>query len=142
MERRGGVLLVIGIIFALLILVVAGTVFYFYNFYVFKEARVCIGESANTYISCVTQKDCLDVFDFSLNALDDAPEFVKIKARDVLGKSVYCEDTCFIRMIKGIDFESGELEVLESCGDNEEEVIMEIRGKEGLEILEWMKGRE
>lgn len=139
MKRRGGVLMVIGIILAVLVLIIAGAVFYFYNYHVFKEVRVCVGESENVYVPCEVREDCLEMLNISLDALGDSPEFVKVKAEDILKKAVYCEDTCFVRMIRGIDFESGELEVLESCEGNEEEIVMEIRGKEGLEIMEWMK---
>ena len=142
MEKRGGVLMVIGIVFAVLILIAAGAGIYFYNYHVFKEVRVCIGESENTYVPCVAREDCLEMFNISLDVLVDSPEFVMETAGDVLDKAVYCEDTCFVRMVRGINFVSGELEVLESCEGNEEEVVMEVRGKEGLEILDWMKSLE
>lgn len=139
MEKRGGVLMVIGIILAALILIIAGAVFYFYNYYVFKEVRVCVGESVDIGIPCGDREDCLELFNISLDELSGAPDFVMETAGNVLRKAVYCERTCFVREVRGIDFESGELEVLESCGDSEEEVVMEIRGKEGLKIMEWMK---
>ena len=34
-----------------------------------------------------------------------------------------------------------ELEMLENCEDGEVEFAVDIRGKEGLEVLEWMKAR-
>jgi hypothetical protein len=141
MKKSGGISIVLGIIFVILILVVAGVGFYFYNFHVFKEVRICLGESEDTSIPCMVREDCLETFNISLDALESSPEFVKNKAGDVLDKAVYCEGTCFIRMTRGIDFESGELELLSSCGDNEEEIVVEVRGRDGLEMLEWMKNR-
>ena len=142
MEGRGGVLMVTGFIFAALVLIIAGTGIYFYNFYVFEEVRVCIGEIKDTSIPCMVQKDCLDVFNISLDVLEDSPEFVKMKVGNILERTISCEGTCFVRITKGINFESGELEGLGSCGGNEEEILMEIRGKEGLEVMKWMKNRE
>ncbi len=77
--------------------------------------------------------------DFS--ALDGAPEFVRVKVNEVLERSIYCEGNCFIRKIRGIDFTSGELEILTSCEVGEDEVVIEVRGKEGIEVLEWMKAQ-
>jgi len=59
-------------------------------------------------------------------------------SEDVLDKSVYCNSTCFIRDIRGINYETQELEMLESCYGNESEIVIEIRGKEGIEILKYL----
>jgi len=136
------VLMVIGIVISVLILIVAGVAFYFYNYHVFKEVRVCIGEAEDVGLSCEVRADCLEAFNISLDSLDDSPEFVAEKVGDVLERSVYCEGSCFVRAVRGIDFESGGLEELENCKDGEEEIVMEIHGKEGLEVLEWMRNRE
>lgn len=142
MGKRGGVLMVIGVIIAVLVLIIAGAGIYFYNFHVFKEIRVCIGESVDVRIPCEAGGDCLELFNISLDKIEGAPEFVMETVEGVLERAVYCDGTCFVRDVRGINFESGELEMIESCGGNEEEVVMEIRGKEGLEILDWMKSME
>ena len=142
MKKKGLVGKIVLIIFIVLILIIAGAGIYFYNFHVFKEVRVCIGESVDIRIPCGVSRDCLEIFDISLDELGGAPEFVMETARSVLDRVIYCDGTCFVRDVRGIDFESGELEVGITCEYSEEEVVMEIRGKEGLEILDWMKGLE
>jgi len=41
--------------------------------------------------------------------------------------------------MRGINKETKEFEFLESCNAGEEEIILEIRGKEGLAIWKFMK---
>ena len=126
-----------------LILIIGGVVgVYFYNFYVFKEIRVCIGESKDTQLPCIVRDDCLTAFNISLSKLDGSPEFVVEAALGILNEAVYCEEACFVRDVRGIDFENGGLEELGSCGANEEEIVLEIRGKEGIGVLDWVKSKE
>lgn len=134
--------MIIGIILAVLVLIVVGVVFYFYNYYVFEEVRVCIGEGVDSEVPCDSRGYCLEVFNISLYKIEGAPGFVMETAEGVLEKAVYCNGTCFVRNIGGIDFESGEFEMGINCGSNEEEIVIEIRGSEGIEIIKWMKSKE
>ena len=134
--------IILGVIaFLLLVAGIAG--FYFYNFYVFKEIRACVEEGEDLKIPCENRQICLDLMiengaDF--DAVNGAPDFVRENFEAILNEAIYCENTCFVGKVRGIDYESGDLLELESCEEGEAEFVMEIRGKEGLEILNWMKG--
>lgn len=141
MTKRGLIGMIILGIFGFLLIVGIGAGIYFYNYHVFKEFRICVGEGEETPIPCESQKDCLDMMNFSSDAIDGAPVFVKESFYNILESAVYCEESCFIGMIRGIDYESGNIEELESCENEEEEFVMKIRGKEGIEILKWMKNK-
>ena len=141
MRQRGliGVIILGVFVFLLVVGIAAGI--YFYNFHVFKEIRMCVAEGEDTGYPCNSQEECLDLLNFSDDAVDGAPVFIRDNFENLLSSAVYCEDTCFVGMIRGINYESGDIEGLESCLDGEKEFLMEIRGKEGLEILKWMRGR-
>lgn len=140
--KRGIVgIIILGVLGFLLIVGLSAGI-YFYNFHVFKELRVCIGESQDVLIPCEVRQDCLDFMEtngVNFSALDEVPDFMRVKVNEILEKAVYCEETCFVRELRGIDLEGGGIEVLDSCLKDEDEVVMEIRGKEGIEVLKWMK---
>ena len=135
----GKVLKIIGIVFAVLILLVLVAGIYFYNFHVFKTVRVCIGEGVDSQLPCEVTDDCLAM----VNGLDidvtNYPEFVRGKLEEVFDEAIYCDKSCFVRDIRGVNSESQELEMLESCYAGETEIVIEIRGKEGIEILKWLR---
>ncbi len=76
---------------------------------------------------------------FSDDMTRGAPVFVKENFDGILESVVYCEGNCFVGKVRGVDYETGNLQDLESCNDGEDEFVMKIKGKEGLEILKWMK---
>jgi hypothetical protein len=139
MKKRGLFGMIILGAFALLLIAGVGSGIYFYNYYVFKEIRVCVGEGENYFLPCESQADCLAALNFSNDAIKDAPVFIREKFDSILDAAVYCESTCFAGKVRGIDYETGSIEDLANCEDGEEEFVMEIRGSEGIEILEWMK---
>ena len=145
-RKSGGVLLIIGIVVLVLVVLVVGAVIYFYNFYVFETVRICVGEVNDTETVCGVKQDCYDLadeYDVDLAAeLDDAPDFIKDSFQEVIDESVYCNGTCFVKEIRGIDYDTKALEYLENCEVGEVEFVVEIRGKEGLEVWNWMKERE
>ena len=47
-----------------------------------------------------------------------------------------------LKNVRGVDYETGELAALDSCDVGEVESVVDIRGKEGIEILKYLKGRE
>jgi len=135
---------VIGVIFLILILIVACIAIYLYYFYVFETIRVCVGEGIDTSIICSDKDFCLEVADiasvYSDPQFNNLPQFAKESFNDVLNNVVYCEKTCFVKDVKmGIDSDSGLFEQLASCSEYEKEILFEIRGKEGLEIIKFMK---
>ena len=133
-------MIILGVV-GFFVLTAIGAGIYFYNYYVFKEIRVCVGEGEDFGFPCDSRADCLDLLNFDDNAVEGAPPFIKASFEDILNSAVYCEGNCFVARIRGIDYETGNLQELDSCLEGEEEFVMEIRGKEGLEILEWMKNR-
>ena len=60
---------------------------------------------------------------------------------DLIHYSLASEFALPLKNVRGIDYETQELELIESCDEGEVEFAMDIRGKEGLEVLEWMKTR-
>ena len=141
MDKKGLIGKIILIVFLVLLVIGSGAGIYFYNYYVFKEIRVCVGEGENTMLPCGNYLDCLEYINFSDEGLDGAPQFMRVNFDAVLNAAVSCEDTCFVGMVRGVDMESGDLLDLENCNVDEEEFVMEIRGKEGFEALKWMKDR-
>jgi hypothetical protein len=142
MRKSGGILLIIGIVLISLIILGVGAAVYFYNFHVFKEIRLCLGEEHDTTISCEVRDNCMEVLgDLNLDT-EEMPNFIKEKVDEVLSKALYCDGSCMVRDLRGINLETNELEMLESCNSGEEEIVIEIRGKEGLEIWKYLKSRE
>jgi hypothetical protein len=139
MKKSGLIGIIILSILVFFLVAGTGAAVYFYNYHVFKEVRICAGEGQDSQIPCETQRDCLDFFNFSDDMVDDAPAFIKENFNNVLDSSLYCNGSCFLGKVRGVNYETGELEELESCLDNEREILMEIRGKEGIEILQWMR---
>ncbi|MDH3324076.1 MAG: hypothetical protein OEL89_00395 [Candidatus Peregrinibacteria bacterium] len=130
--------------FIVLVVILLAAGIYFYNFYVFKTVRICMGDAKDVMVPCNTNQDCIGFLEeHGLNIdLSDAPDFVQEKLQDAINEAVYCKNTCFIRNVRGINPETQELEMLDNCEASEVEIKVEIRGKEGLEILSWIKNRQ
>ncbi len=140
MNKKGGVLLIIGIVLLVLVILAVGAAIYFYNFYVFKTIRVCVGEGEDAFIPCESTQECRDLLHANnLIEMESVPVFVRETFEDILDESVYCEATCHVKRIRGINQETRELEELDSCEAGEKEFVIEIRGKEGLEIYKFLK---
>ncbi len=144
MKKSGGVLAVIGIIFLVLIISAVGAAFYFYNYYVFKTIRVCVGEGVDSGVLCNSTLVCSDLVNEigSGLGLESMPDFISKNFQNLLDEVIYCNSTCFVKRVRGIDYEAVELEMLDECEENENEFVIEIRGKEGLEILEYLNKRK
>lgn len=144
MKRRGGVLLIIGIIILFLLIGIVGAGIYFYNFHVFKTVRICVGNATDVLVPCEVVRDCIDyatILGLEID-LNDAPIFVRENFQKVLDGVVYCDGSCFVKDVRGVNWETQELEMLDSCENGEVEFVVEIRGKEALEIWRWMKNSE
>ena len=141
MKKRGGLLLIIGIVILVLLIGIIGAGFYFYNVHVFKTVRVCIGDAINTTVPCGVTQDCVDIDKIAELGidLDNIPDFVRDNFQKILDEVVYCDKSCFVKNIRGVNWETQELEMLDSCKDEEVEFLIEIRGKEALAIWKWMR---
>ena len=136
MKKLGRILLIAGVI---LIVLISGAGIYLYNFHVFKTVRLCVGEANNLKVPCGVTSDCIDLMTERIESeLSDAPSFIQEKFEGVIEEVVYCDKSCFLKSIRGINLETGEFEMLDSCEAKEKEIIIEIRGKEGLEILRYL----
>jgi hypothetical protein len=140
MRKKGGILLIIGVILIVLIAIIAGAAFYFYNFHVFKKINICIGaDYEDLLLDCSSEADCGGRFEEIRSEvgknLEGAPLFVGERIEEVYSKAFYCDGTCKVKEIRGLE----NLEEETICLENEEEVSIEIRGKEGLALLTWMK---
>jgi hypothetical protein len=135
----GKILKIFLIIFIIFILLIAGAVFYLYQFHVFKTLRICISKDIqDTGISCNENKDCYNLFlenigDFEM---ENVPDFMKEKFSEILDNAIICESTCRVKEIYGLD------EELDSCNSGDQEIVQEIRGKEGIKILLFLKERK
>lgn len=141
MEKRGSVLLIIGIAILVLLIGIVGAGIYFYNFYVFKTVRICVGDATDSMMPCDVTQDCVDYIVTSgmkFN-LSNAPGFVRENFQKVFDEVIYCDESCFVRNVRGVNLETQELEMLSSCEDGEIEFVMEIRGKEALEVWKWTR---
>jgi len=141
---------VIGIIILLILGVVAvggiGAGYYAYNIYVYKTLRICLGADIDTGYPCNSTQQCFDLVEKYSNEtrsikdfLEEAPEFIREKFEEVINNGIRCEKNCLVKDIRGINKETHEFEFLESCNADEKEVTLEIRGREGLEIYNFLK---
>lgn len=135
----GKVLKIILIIFLIIVLLIAAVGVYFYQFYVFKTFRVCISNDVQDLpIECESDEECFDMFTGTSEELKDtreiielAPDFIQEKILEISEEAAYCESTCKVRRIYG-DLTG---EKIESCEPGDKEIILEIRGREALQIL-------
>ena len=131
----------IGIVMLVLLIGVIGTGIYFYNFYVFKTVRICVGDATDMWMPCETTQDCVDyatTLGLEIN-LSDAPIFIQENFQKVLDEVVYCNGTCFVRDVRGFNYETQEIVMLDNCDAGEIEFAIEIRGKEGLDLWKWTR---
>ena len=139
-DKRGLVKIIL-IIFVVFLLILVGVAFYLYNFYVFKTVRVCIVNNvSNSNKTCQTQADCMNYIYEKQPGLktqiESSPSFAQEKIRLIFSKAIFCEGTCKIKQIRGMNNLNGEMGV-DSCLPGEEEIKVEIRGKEAIDFLQY-----
>jgi len=142
MDKKAWFLKLLGVIFIFIIFILSSLGIYFYYFHVFKTLRVCVSPIANeTNISCASNQDCIEIFLNNMTEIkgkiESMPQEFKEFAMNVFDSSVYCQDTCKIREFYGAGF--GNIDEISSCKKNEKEILLKIRGKEGLQFLKYMR---
>jgi len=138
MKRKVKICLIIAVI---VILLINGIIFYFYFFHTFHKLRICISnEIEDSTLLCADQQECIDFLMEEIDrqkAFENSPDFVKDKILSLIDRIVLCEHTCKIKEIYGSGF--GGVGEVKACKPGEEEIVFEIKGKEGIEILRYMK---
>jgi len=144
LEFMGKVLLIVAIVLGGLAIIVLCAGIYFYNFHTFKTVRLCLGDPTETEFECSMVQDCLDRAEELQTEynISELPKFAREMLKIIAEDAVYCESTCKVRNIRGIDLGSYELEELESCEAGEKEILIKIKGKEGIQIWNYVKNLE
>ncbi len=139
MKRDTGKYLIISLA---IILVILAATYYFYNFYVFYRARICISnEVKDSELPCSGDGECLDIlkksFSGEFERLEELPDFLEEKVEEALDSAVFCNRTCMVRRVYGLGL--SDVEEVEACKENEKEVVYELRGKESLKFLDYLR---
>lgn len=125
---------IILIILGIIILLIAGTGYYFYKVYVFKTIRVCITNDKEDLKSpCSLDKECIDNVksDMSSSGFSETKPINEVfivfqdKVDEIYEKSISCAGTCRMKKIYGSE---------NACKIGEEEIKIEINGEKALEI--------
>lgn len=126
------------LLFVIFVVLFLGGVFYLYNFQVLKTIRICVGEPENLGIPCNENLDCVKLIK---DEIGDAPPFIRENFDRVIYEIIYCEESCFLRNVRGVNLERSELELLDSCELGEKEILIDVRGKDCLEIWKWFESQ-
>ena len=142
-SKKAGAGKIILIILGIIVLIIIIVAVYFYNFYIFKEFKLCISDEKiqDTKLPCSTNEFCINQVKSNITELEqlkNLPDFLKEKSDELFEKAVFCEQTCKFKQVKGEPF----TEKVNECKPNEQEISVQIRGKEGLEILKFMKANQ
>jgi len=147
--KRGVIGAIIICVLAFIVIGGIGAGYYAYNIHVYKTVRVCLSTDMDSKFPCENTPQCIELIDTYSNetrefkaAIDNSPDFVREKFEEVLNKGVRCENTCIVRWVRGINKETRNFEYLESCNPGEEEVTLDIRGKEAIAVWKFMKSQE
>ena len=141
-DMKGWKGFVLGIVVTLIVLavVILSLLYYFYNVHVFETVRVCMGKANNTGFSCDTTQDCFDYVGLTPeDIVEEIPPFLQSDFRAILDAGVYCNQTCQVRLTRGIDYKNRRLELIEECRPGEKEFVKEIRGRDALEALQYVQ---
>ena len=141
-SKNGGLVLFLIILSVVAVLAIGAGV-YAYNYHVFKTLRVCLSEGENTNLPCLNSSQCREFANTLMPEIDlsDAPYFIQDSFNKAFSEAIYCDKTCFIRNFRGVNPDTQEFELLESCEENEVEIKADIRGREAIETLKWLKAK-
>ena len=102
---------------------------------------MCISEdSQDSMVLCTSNDFCFeqiiqDIPELQEN-LEKAPDFVRDKINEVFENAVFCDKTCKIKQVRGLE---GDIGSIDFCEEGEEEIKFEIRGKEAIGFLKYMR---
>ncbi len=142
MEKKGDFLMVF--LFILLLVSIAAflTIYYFYEVKVYEEIRICVGGQINdTKIPCQNDSECRGFLKKSgeLPDFSSAPSLIKDGFDKIFEEAVFCEETCKFKSVRGYDLKTFENRGLKSCSKGEKEFLFQIRGKDALEIINYLE---
>ncbi len=72
-----------------------------------------------------------------ISKLENAPSFIKEKVEELFNLVIYCEGTCKVREVYGMGF--GNVKEVETCKLGEQEVKYEVKGREGLRLINYLR---
>ena len=103
---------------------------------------MCVSnEIKETGVPCSSDSECLSLLmsesETEFERLDELPEFLNEKVDEVLDSALYCKDTCKVKRIYGLGL--SDIEEVVACRQDEKEIIYEIKGKEGLRMLDYLR---
>lgn len=135
----GKIFLLILIVF---IVAIAGAAIYFYDYYVFKEMRVCItAEAQNIPINCSSNNDCINLLKENATELKEKlsimPLFMRTKTDEIFNEAFYCNVTCKAKGIYGSGFNN--TDNVQACREGEKEILIQIRGKEAIQLMDFLR---
>jgi hypothetical protein len=134
------ILKIILVVAGVIIVFIIGGLIYFYNFHVFKTVRMCItNEVDDSGVNCSSNQECLDIVlnkTDGLKKIPEMPKFIEDKVLELMQIAIYCDGTC--KMNKTENAEAWFVEK-EKCEEGNYEVLIEIRGKEGIQIIEYLR---
>ncbi|MBI5148333.1 hypothetical protein HZA33_01505 [Candidatus Pacearchaeota archaeon] len=136
------VLKIISIIFLIIIVLLISVFIYVYYFFVFKEVRICItNDIEDSKLQCTSNQQCIDQAIQNMSEgqqlLEDIPKFFSETMIEAFNTAIYCEGTCKIKKMYGMGLE-GAGDVV-ACKPDEKEIVLKIRGKEGLQLIKYMQ---
>ncbi len=138
-----GIFKILLIIIGIIVILIAGTGIYLYNFHVFKTIKFCVTNNvSDSNISCSSNEECTEKVREEAaevkKAMEEAPDFAKDKLNEIFNEAVYCEQTCRIKNVRGFS-EQGSIA---KCEEGEKEILWEIHGKEGIKMFLWIKNSD
>lgn len=117
--------------------------FYFYYFHTFKKITFCIEDEKISYeLECKTREDCLnyaELYGVNFSKIDEFPEIIRKNAKEIIEKAVLCEGVCKVRKVRGFNIEKMEIEKIDECLQNEEKILIKIKGKDLVSLYKYYK---
>lgn len=137
MNKKGGILETLGFIFIILMLLVSIAVFYFYNFYIFKEFRTCVSsQEQDTFFPCTSNEECIELaMNYSNISQEEIPQILQAEKTKIFNEAIYCNNTCRVREIYG-DFTGNPVE---SCNFGDKEFLLQLKGEDIIKMIGYLE---
>ncbi|MEM4703206.1 MAG: hypothetical protein QXP53_01850 [Candidatus Pacearchaeota archaeon] len=125
----------------ILVAILVVLLIYFYFFHIFYTYRVCISNNISiSNVNCSVKRDCIDYYMSEIkkeSEIENLPQTFKSKLLEMIDKSVFCDSVCKAKTVYGGGF--SDIEKVESCQIDEEEILLKIHGKDGLQLFNYLK---